>query len=100
MIQDPALRINSGIWIIAFRNFMMCSNFAAFCLIGTHIPRGLPKCREAAQVARQFFHADFDFRSAETFREKFRLSCASLLMRPNTCSTRLRTRDLRRLHDF
>jgi len=30
----------------------------------------------------------------------FRLSCASLLMMPNTCSTRLRTRDLQRFCSF
>jgi len=56
MIQDPALRINSGIWIIAFHDFMETfTNFTAL----------MPNLSPIS-----FFQADLDFRAGKAFREE------------------------------
>ena len=73
---------------------------APFRLMGTQFSRGLPKGGEAVQVVRQVFQAELDFRAAVAFRENLSALVCQFAHQPEHVSTRLRTRDLRRLRDF
>ena len=68
---------------------------APFRLMGTQFFRGLPKGGEAVRLYVRFFRLSLTSARRRPFVKIFRLSCASLLISPNTCSTRLRTHDLR-----